>query len=321
MKKRVYVPELDKIFKSTQEAARALGVDAGNISKVIKGKRRSAGGYHFIGAEAAPGQKRPTREALRKAGKVFLPPDPLEGLREKLSNLIKSANKQTRKLKKEGLLGFSGAAADIQSLGSVLGKTKGGYISASDKKLKSFSEAELNKYIRMIEQRKKRKSYTKLGAYSEVQRLADTFGTTPSRLKEFADILPLVFAALDNTKKTANSDAIREAVEDVMADPEGTPEDLTRVLASMSDTYDMTEALNDLLHTEAHLLDQYAPLRPDLEELLQWSKMKALDLDEDVENIAGVLLANAGSPYYNEQAEEMIRENIQEILRSKGIEY
>lgn len=46
-KKPVYCEELDKIFESIQECGRQLGIPATNISKICKGRGKTAKGYHF----------------------------------------------------------------------------------------------------------------------------------------------------------------------------------------------------------------------------------------------------------------------------------
>ena len=45
--KLVYCIELDKIFESTCEASRELGISQSSISLVCRGKRKTAGGYHW----------------------------------------------------------------------------------------------------------------------------------------------------------------------------------------------------------------------------------------------------------------------------------
>lgn len=45
--KPIFIPGTNQQFASAAEAAKALGIDAGNISKVLKGKRKTAGGYSF----------------------------------------------------------------------------------------------------------------------------------------------------------------------------------------------------------------------------------------------------------------------------------
>lgn len=46
-KKPVYCEELDQIFESVQECGRQLDISATNISKICKGKGKTAKGYHF----------------------------------------------------------------------------------------------------------------------------------------------------------------------------------------------------------------------------------------------------------------------------------
>lgn len=45
--KPIFCVELSKIFSSTAEACRITGIYHQNITKCLKGKRKSAGGYHW----------------------------------------------------------------------------------------------------------------------------------------------------------------------------------------------------------------------------------------------------------------------------------
>ncbi len=45
--KKIYCKETDKVYNSQKEAAKELGLDQGNISKVCRGIFRQTGGYHF----------------------------------------------------------------------------------------------------------------------------------------------------------------------------------------------------------------------------------------------------------------------------------
>ena len=47
-KKRIKCIETDEIFASLSEASKKYNISVGNISSVIHGKRKSAGGYHWI---------------------------------------------------------------------------------------------------------------------------------------------------------------------------------------------------------------------------------------------------------------------------------
>lgn len=48
--RRVYVPQVDKIYNSVADAAKELNLDASNIGKVLRGKRTNAGGFNFLDA-------------------------------------------------------------------------------------------------------------------------------------------------------------------------------------------------------------------------------------------------------------------------------
>lgn len=45
--KEIFIPGTNMTFKSVSAAAKALGVNAGNISSVLSGRRKTAGGYSF----------------------------------------------------------------------------------------------------------------------------------------------------------------------------------------------------------------------------------------------------------------------------------
>lgn len=45
--KKIYCIENEKIYESQTQAARELGLDQGNISKVCRGIFKQTGGYHF----------------------------------------------------------------------------------------------------------------------------------------------------------------------------------------------------------------------------------------------------------------------------------
>ena len=46
-KKKIYCIELNKIYNSIKEASEDLNIDGSSISKVCKGKRKTAGDYHW----------------------------------------------------------------------------------------------------------------------------------------------------------------------------------------------------------------------------------------------------------------------------------
>lgn len=316
MKRRVYVPEIDKIFESTKAAAAALGVDPGNVSKVISGKRQTAGGYHFIDANPAPGKKRrPSKKQLRQRAGDIIPPDPLDVIRTELRKALDAANKQIKRLNESGFGGLSGARNELIALTDVFGQTSSGYIST--KNVNQMSEAELQKNLKAIKKLQKRRSYGIGGAIAEADRLAQTFGTTADRVAELSDALPFLFSAL-NSSKEYTSDLIRDLADDVFNDPDATAQDLIDALAGLTDYYDKSAALTSLLKSDAHLLDQYGPIRNDLEALLAASREPEFKdmLAPQLDDISDMILNNIGASdpeAANEYIGDLIRDELSAI--------
>lgn len=325
--RRVYVPELDRIFETTKAAADALGVDAANISKVLKGSRQTAGGYHFIDARPVSGKRRSRRQLRKEAEERGLrAPDPLEDLRYELKKALKAINAQAKRIKESGWGAFSGAMEDLLALSEDFGQTPSGYIKVSDSTISQLSEAEINKYLRTIKERKKRRSYTVGGAMAEAERLAQTFGTTSSTLALYADVLPFLFTALDNAYPDDSEKVVQLAYE-YMDDPYSGPEDLIWALAELDGVYDKAGALTDMLKTDAHLLDQYAPIEDDLSQLLTVYASKgtldpdiAKDLEQEVSSISDIILRNIGASD-PATVNELLADEIDTYLRGLGVKY
>lgn len=52
----IYCFETDTVYESTKEVERQLNVKSGNVSECCRGKRKSAGGYHFKYYETEKGE-------------------------------------------------------------------------------------------------------------------------------------------------------------------------------------------------------------------------------------------------------------------------
>lgn len=325
--RRVYVPELDQVFETTKAAADALGVDAANIAKVLKGSRQTAGGYHFIDARPVSGKRRSRRQLRKEAEERGLrEPDPLEDLRYDLKKALRAINSQAKRIKESGWGAFSGAVEDLLALSDDFGQTPSGYIQVSDRTISQMSEAEIKKYLQMIKERKKRRSYTIGGAMAEAERLAQTFGTTSSTLAIYADVLPFLFSAMNNAYGDDSEKVVQLAYE-YMDDPASTPEDLIRALADLDEVYDKTSALTDMLKSDAHLLDQYAPIEDDLSELLTVYASRgtldpdiAEDLEQEIGSISDIILRNIGASD-PEAVNELLGDEIDTYLRGLGVRY
>ena len=324
----VYVPQVDKIYNSIAEAARALQVEAGNISKVLKGKRKTAGNLDFISAVGKGGGKRRKstlrreyEERIRTGGKK--PPttpidifDPLRNKKSTLENRIKAVNEQLKRLKAAGLLSFSSSAKALLGLGDDLGRTSAGYLATSGKRWDRLSEAQIDKFLEVIERKQKLRSYTIEGATAEAERLANNFGTTAQRIIDLADGMPLFFNILKNLAKDETSDKVREEI-DAFDDPDATAEDFLQQMLNISNTRSLLNAITDTLGgDDFYMLDKFLPVREDLAALAEAYSVNPDGLDDTVETVRNYI---ANSLYVDDVTDvlDYIRDDIQEALRGR----
>lgn len=311
-KNYVYVPQVDKIYNSIADAAKDLKVDAANISKVLKGKRKGAGDYTFIPATGKGGGKK-RKSTLEKIAASLLPDDPVERKREQLRGLISASNKQIRRLKKEGLDKFSTAAKNILAYGDDLGTTKAGYLAKSGKRFKNLSEAQIDKFIEAITSKQKQRSYTVEGATAEAERLANNFGTTAQRIIDLSDALPLFFNVLKNVARDETSDDVIDEI-DAFDDPDATAEDFFEQLLNISNDRAVISAIAETLGgDDTFLLEKYAPIREDLQAL---SEAAAADPRKYKNTINEIRNYIQNSIYYDDVSDvnDMISDTIQMAL-------
>lgn len=155
----IYIPELRRSFSTIAAAARAAGVDASNVGKVLRGQRRTAGGLHF--------EMRWAREEGRG--------EALQALREQVNRANEML--QTAKIRKK--FGFSAELQDLDKLRDVLGSTQKGAFTASPKKYTSYSVGEIEAITEKLGQRIKI-------AEKALKKLDDT-------IRDFAGMLGLSF--------------------------------------------------------------------------------------------------------------------------------
>lgn len=311
----VYVPQVDKIYNSIADAARALQVDAGNISKVLKGKRKTAGGFNFISATGKGGGKK-RKSTLQRQAAALTPADPLERKRQQLRESVTAANKQLKRLKDAGLYDFSAAAKSVLGLADDLGRTSAGYLATSGKRFENLSEAQIDKYLEVLDRKKKQRSYTVEGATAEAERLANNFGTTAQRIIDLADGMPLFFNILKNLAKNETSDKVREEI-DAFDDPDATPEDFLQQMLNISNTRSLLNAITDTLGgDDFYMLDKFLPVREDLAALAEAYSVNPDGLDDTVETVRNYI---ANSLYVDDVTDvlDYIRDDIQEALRGR----
>lgn len=229
----VYVPETDTTYSSIAEAARDLGIDASNISKVLAGRRRTAGGYHFERVTSSyeiddvgdiGGSESPNAERINKV--------------EMLQNVIRRANQIIEDARKRKRYGF---LEDVQELfdllDSVLGSTGDNLIDVYSKVLDNMTDEELDQLYDRA-QDLIAKAYEDLKkADDRLQGYADAFGVSSAEMEQYEDLIPEINATL--ARAHGNDDAsnlwyaIRDAIQAGVD-----PEDLRDLLKKANDFFD-----------------------------------------------------------------------------------
>lgn len=179
----IYIPELRRSFGSISEAARAAGADPSNVGKVLRGSRRSAGGYHF---EYRWAKEKGRGEALSSLRESI----------EKANNLIQYGKERKR-------FGFSKELQDIDSIRDFVGtkfiksnNEKIALISASSKNFVTYSVGEIQKLQQKIDQRiyLADKAIKKMD--DDIKNLADMLGLSFHEALRYDNIFPEFYRML-----------------------------------------------------------------------------------------------------------------------------
>lgn len=271
--KRVYVPQVDKIFSSVAAAAKELHVNAANLYKTLTGARRSAGGFSLIEASTyKKGGKvvTPNRRSLRRKAVAsgLTVGDPLYSKRMELSDLLKDVNKNALEIRKTGLQYFAKGNNDALAFTGDIGRTREGLYKTDYKTLSKLSENELDKYLKAISRYKKYDTFTAEGARIVANIRAYNLGVTADIFAHYQDILPYFFAVIDSIDKSKyDTDAVVEQAVDEMNDAA----DSATVIQALSDNNDMfnrIELLSDLIYDDNSVLKNFDPIIDDLKKLL-----------------------------------------------------
>lgn len=213
-----------RIFASSAEAAKALGLDSSNISKVLRGKRQTVGGWHF---------EKTTERPTTKAGRTKVRERKQSAARKRLLNTVhdrlKEINVRYRNAKKENLLASDPVLQKMMNYADYFGATKTGGYDISAKNLRQYSDEELTNLLSLLskEEGKYSKYYDK-GVSEQgdpLSYVATIFGLSSRKEAEkYADIIPEIFdllhlAKIDeffryNDVKTALFNAMQEGADD-----------------------------------------------------------------------------------------------------------
>ena len=194
-----------EVYRTISEAARAVGVDPSNVGKVLRGKRQQAGGYRFqYTREENP--KKAYQQQLRS-----------------VQEAIRAANDVIREYKRAGVYSIGSAVGELLELGDLVGLTGRGYIRSSYSNLKQlFPEIQDIKDLMQLERRLQiltEKAQSQLEtAIQEQKDLADQFGISQEKMKEYMPLMPEIFDLLSFAGKdqAVGSNRVYSMIEDAM---------------------------------------------------------------------------------------------------------
>ncbi len=224
---QIYVPQTGTIYPSIAAASAALGVDASNIGKAVRGSRKSAGGYNFVAVTAdiapdtlkwinqaveqslSPRQKQ--RQAKRRKqgfGRLSAEEKAAAKSRAKaareLQGVVRETNKLLEQYRKQGLDSISVVVPELEKLKDIIGRNRKGGFNAGAKNLAQFTEREVRALTEALQRQLNRKGFKDLeAAESRKQGIAYQFGLgSPAELDNYADVLPSLWHVLELARAT-----------------------------------------------------------------------------------------------------------------------
>jgi hypothetical protein len=302
---QIYVPQTGTIYPSISAASAALGVDASNIGKAVRGSRKSAGGYNFVAvtADIAPDtlkwinqaveqslspQQKQRQAKRRKQGFGRLSAEEKAAAKSRakaaraLQGVVREANNLLDQYRKQGLESISVVVPELEKLKDIIGRNRKGGFNAGAKNLAQFTEREVRALTEALQRQLNRKGFKDLeAAESRKQGIAYQFGLgSPAELDNYADVLPSLWHVLELARATQAKGydrSLYNAVSEAMQ-AGFDPEELKSVLDQMAAEHEgyieeKTEA--EEAGTEIPTLD-YAELSQKYADMLQAQE----DMDE-----------------------------------------
>ena len=257
---KIFVLETNKVFDSVAAAARSVGVDASNAAKVIKGKRGSAGGYHFIGFEQRSDLERSlegykeyirTREKTKVLTKAER--NQRRNLIDNVHDLLVDVNKRMRNAKKEGLFDTDPVLQKMTSYTDYYGMNKTGGYDTTKANLRSFTNQELQNLADMIERDKGQYAqdvYDRMSRHRNIATYAAQFGITVPEAKKYFNLYPVLFELFAAAKQGTeyNYNEIEGELYDAMQG-DATEDQLLDFILDLKSTYqgNTQQSLDDIL--------------------------------------------------------------------------
>lgn len=262
---QIYVPQTGTIYPSIAAASAALGVDASNIGKAVRGSRKSAGGYNFVAvtADIAPDTLRQINQAVEKSlsprqrseqakrrrkGYSRLSAEERAAAKARakaareLQGVVRETNKLLEQYRKQGLDSISGVVPELEKLKDIIGRNRKGGFNAGAKNLAQFTEREVRALTEALQRQLNRKGFKDLtAAESKKQAVAYQLGLgSPAELDNYADVLPSLWHVLELARATQAKGydrSLYNAVSEAMQ-AGFDPEELKSVLDQMAEEHE-----------------------------------------------------------------------------------
>lgn len=177
----IYVPETGETYGSISEASRALGVDSSNISKVLRGTRKTAGGYHFEKTDAKP--------------------DPRQKLRKQIREEVRKANKIIKDAREQGRENFVDEVTELDDFGAdMLGQTGDNLIDENSTVIDDMDEEELQQLLDKLREHVQKAQEGIKHADERLQEYADLFGVSTNEMAQYEQMIPEINRTIDRAK-------------------------------------------------------------------------------------------------------------------------
>jgi len=275
-RRSIYIPSLDTVYQSIAAASKAVGVDASNIGKVLRGQRAMAGGYVFVEvpADYTPEKLHEVREAVaesltsqqqrrleRTQEKYIgrLSPEAAKAREraakqeqaaaskaaKQLHKTLVDVNKILKQYKKMGVEAYSGIIPELEMLKNIIGKNKQGYFNTDIKNLKSkFRADQLAALEARVRAQRDRKGFKNVsGQIKKRSNVAYQLGVLPEDLEKYENVLPDLWNLLELSRKASTGNEgtdppVYNTIRDaIMADVD--PEKLKNAIDDLTDMYNL----------------------------------------------------------------------------------
>lgn len=258
---KLFVIEENKVFKSVAEASRALGVDASNINKVLKGKRASAGGYHFFGFEQNSDIERARaryEEAIReKTKQKILTKAERKGrqtLIDAVHDRLVDINKRFRNAKKADLYKQDPILQRMMSHTDYFGANKLSGYDTSKSNLRTYTTEELNNLMNMLSQEQgeyAKSLYDNMSRHRNIATYALQFGISVPQAEKYFYLYPVMFELFNVAKQNTEykyAEIYGEIYDAIQG--EADPDDLLDFILDLKNVYtgNTSEALDNVLN-------------------------------------------------------------------------